>query len=774
MPKNTDKHRSKSRSLTRLKAGVETTINPDGDKFGQLDKLDKSASGFQQIHNTFQEIVDETIQSKIAKSQTGQRFELVSPYPAAGDQSKVIEEITDSLQRKNFEQTILGVTGSGKTFMMASIVNKMQKPTLVVAHNKTLAAQLAEEFKRFFPHNAVHYFVSYYDYYQPESYIPRSDTYIEKQTQINEEIDRLRNAATQSLLTRKDVLIVASVSCIYGLGNPEDFEALKLEMNVGENYKLDKIIRRLVDMQFVRTSLDLRRGMFRLRGDNLELVPAGEEIGYRFSFFGDQLESIEGFELVTGQVYEHIQRYTIFPAKQYVTTQEKINRAVENIERDLVARIAYFEEKGMFLQAERIRQRTQNDIEMLKTLGYVSGIENYSIYFDNRQDGEPPTTLLDYFPSDSLCFIDESHITLPQLGAMYNGDRSRKNTLIEYGFRLPSALNNRPLKLEEFRSKVNQLVYVSATPGELELKNSAVISEAVIRPTGLLDPKITLKPVKNQVQDVLEQVRRRVAKGQRVLITTLTKKFAEELDIYFKQISLKSAYIHSDVDTLERLDILSDLRRGRYDVLIGINLLREGLDLPEVSLVAIFDADKDGFLRSKTSLIQIIGRAARHVEGEVIMYADNLTESMRLAIEETNRRRQIQQAYNQANGIIPQGARRKLQTIADDLREEMKKDETYGKAGAKYSPMGWQEPTTDYAIESRFGLGKKKQISSKPIRGRQLYDEFDYQKEVYIAELKSQDLKIPELREKLQIAIDTMDFEMAAAIRDVLNEKSQE
>jgi excinuclease ABC subunit B len=735
------------------------------------------------------------------KTQKTNKFKLVSPYGAAGDQGKVIEQIISSLESNSREQTILGVTGSGKTYMMAAIAEKLQRPTLVIAHNKTLAAQLAEEFKRFFPDNAVHYFVSYYDYYQPESYIPRSDTYIEKQTQINEEIERLRNATTQALLTRRDVLIVASVSCIYGLGDPEDFESLRIDLQTGQSYKLDKLLRRLIDLQFIRTNLDLKRGTFRVRGDTLELIPAGEEYGYRVSFFGDTLERIESFETVTGQAVEQMESYTVFPAKQYVTTQEKIQNAIGSIEQDLHARVEYFLNNNQHLPAERLRQRTLNDIEMLQTLGFVSGIENYSIYFDGRQDGEAPTTLLDYFPDDALTFIDESHITLPQIAAMYNGDRSRKETLVEYGFRLPSALNNRPLKINEFFGKVNQVTYVSATPGDFEYGRSDKVSkskeakalefrseakditvaQAIIRPTGLLDPEIILKPVSNQVDDVLEQVRLRVNAGQRVLITTLTKKFAEELDIYFKQINIKSAYIHSDVETLDRIDILSDLRRGKYDVLIGINLLREGLDLPEVSLVAIFDADKEGFLRSKTSLIQIIGRAARHTEGKVIMYADALTKSMCEAIDETERRRELQIAHNLKHGITPQNAVRELKTIADDVRQEIEKDEKFGKAGAKYTTSGFQPVEEEFAIESRYTRKSKpsrsvhsdnKTMVREKTRGRQLYDAFDSQKDEYVSELESQNLSMPELRERLQIAIDAMNFEEAAAIRDIISKRN--
>jgi len=733
-----------------------------------------------------------------ASTQKNQPFKLISPYAPAGDQANVINQVTASLKAKNREQTILGVTGSGKTYMMASIVNNLQCPTLVIAHNKTLAAQLAEEFKRFFPNNAVHYFVSYYDYYQPESYLPRSDTYIEKQTQINEEIERLRNATTQALLTRRDVLIVASVSCIYGLGNPEDFAALKIDLEVGQKYKLEKILRRLIDLQFTRTNADLKRGSFRVRGDNLEVFPTGDELGYRFSFFGDELESMENFAIVTGKAVEKIQNYTIFPAKQYVTTQEKIQQAIAKIETDLADRVSYYEKEGLLLQAQRIKDRTLNDLEMLQTLGYTGGIENYSIYFDGRLNGEPPTTLLDYFPADSVFFVDESHMTLSQIGAMYSGDRSRKETLVEYGFRLPSALNNRPLKINEFFGKVNQLVYVSATPNDFELGKTnqigkaigsaqierdpeakVLVSKAIIRPTGLIDPEIILKPVANQVDDVLEQVRQRVVKGQRVLITTLTKKFAEELDLYFKQINVKSAYIHSDVETLDRIDILSDLRRGKYDVLIGINLLREGLDLPEVSLVAIFDADKEGFLRSKTSLVQIVGRAARHFEGQVIMYGDTITESMKYAIEVTQNRRDIQIAYNLKHGITPKSTVRELKSIADDLREEVEKDEDFGKAGANYTPTGWEENSGKFnvEIESSYSTGKRgrnksihgsEKLEIQKTRGKQVYADFDQQKNTYLVELESQKLSQNDLRERLQIAVDAMNFEEAAAIRDLL------
>ncbi len=730
-------------------------------------------------------------------------FIISSKYQPSGDQKKAIEQISRSLKKKNKEQTILGVTGSGKTYMMANIVQKLQKPTLVIAHNKTLAAQLAEEFGRFFPNNAVHYFVSYYDYYQPESYIPKSDTYIEKQTQINEEIERLRNASTQSLLTRKDVLIVASVSCIYGLGDPEDYSALRIEMEVGHNYKIDKLVRRLVDLQFSRTNMDLARSYFRLRGDTLEVAPSDEDCGYRFIFFGDELEDIEKFDLVTGNITKKLSKYVIFPTTQYITTKEKILNAVSRIEKDLETRYAELVEKNLPLQAERLKQRVSNDIEMLQTVGFVSGIENYSIYFDGREDGEAPATLLDYFPDDAITFIDESHITLPQISAMYNGDKSRKQVLVDFGFRLPSALNNRPLKIKEFYQKVNQLVYVSATPGNFELgktdfitkrkdvqpvklreddeKQKVVVSEVIIRPTGLLDPVIQVKPTKNQVDDVLEEVRKRVKQGQRVLITTLTKKFAEELDIYFKQINVKSAYIHSDVDTLDRVDILADLRRGKYDVLVGINLLREGLDLPEVSLVAIFDADKEGFLRSKTSLIQIIGRAARHVEGKVIMYADNITDSMKYSIEETKRRREIQKKYNLENNITPQSTKREMRTISDEVKEKVEKDQSYGKAGAKLEMDGFKDlgGEIEFNLESRFSKkskkpGKGKKSSTLNTQGKQVYDYFEEEKSSLYNEIKEQNLTIGELKKQLQISIDALDFEKAAAIRDILQEKADE
>ncbi|TSC66006.1 MAG: excinuclease ABC subunit B [Candidatus Doudnabacteria bacterium Gr01-1014_77] len=588
-------------------------------------------------------------------------FELHSSYKPAGDQPDAISKLVKSIKKGNRDQTLLGVTGSGKTFTMANIVQEIQKPTLIISHNKTLAAQLASEFQEFFPNNAVHYFVSYYDYYQPEAYVPRTDTYIEKETQINEEIDRLRNAATQSLLTRKDVLIVASVSCIYGLGNPEDYLELSLELKKGMKIKRDTLLRRLVDLQFSRNDIDLKRGTYRIRGDILEIIPASSEIVVRLSFFGDEIERISEHDILTGEDIQDIETFQIFPAKHFVTPQEKLQKAMDNIRGELNEQLKTLKKQGKLLEAQRLEQRTNFDLETIQTQGFVNGIENYSRHLDFRTPGEPPSTLLHYFPDDFLMFIDESHMTIPQIGGMYEGDRSRKQTLVDYGFRLPSALDNRPLKFTEFEKKINQVVYVSATPAKYELektgagttKGKTLIAEQLIRPTGLLDPTIEIKPIKNQVDDLVEQVKERVKKHQRVLVTTLTKRMAEELAEYMKELNIAVHYLHSEIDTFERLEILRDLRLGVYDVVVGINLLREGLDLPEVSLIAILDADKEGFLRSETALMQIMGRAARHLQGHVIMYADRITGSMKAAIEETKRRRKIQEEYNTKHGITP-------------------------------------------------------------------------------------------------------------------------
>ena len=582
------------------------------------------------------------------------KFEVVSDYKPAGDQPEAIEALSKGIEMGLDEQTLLGVTGSGKTFTMAKIIEQVQRPTLVLAHNKTLAAQLCAEFKEFFPNNAVEYFVSYYDYYQPEAYIPHTDTFIEKDSAINEEIDRLRLSATASLLERRDVIVVSSVSCIYGLGEPEDFEKMMVSLRVGAQLERDDLLKKLVDIRYERNDIAFERNMFRVRGDTVEVWPAyWKDTAIRVEFFGDEIDRISEINVVTGTPIRRLTNIPIWPATHYVTPKEKMDAAIQEIYKELEERVAFFEGENKLIEAQRIKQRTMYDIEMMQELGYCSGIENYSRVIEGRPVGSPPHTLLDYFPKDFVLFIDESHVTLPQVRAMYNGDRARKTSLVDYGFRLPCAFDNRPLKFDEFERRVNQVVYVSATPGEYERTRSGQIVEQVIRPTGLLDPKIEVRPVEGQIDDLIGEINDRTARSERVLVTTLTKKMAEDLTAYLQGAGIKVRYMHHDIDTMERMEIIRDLRLGTFDVLVGINLLREGLDLPEVSLVAILDADKEGFLRSETSLIQTIGRAARNADGMVVMYADTITPSMRRAIEETERRRQKQDAFNKAHGIVP-------------------------------------------------------------------------------------------------------------------------
>lgn len=601
------------------------------------------------------------------------KFQLKSNYKPTGDQPAAIAQLTDGLLQGVKEQTLLGVTGSGKTFTMANLVQNVQRPTLVLSHNKTLAAQLYNEFKNFFPDNAVHYFVSYFDYYQPEAYIARSDTYIEKDSQINEEIDRLRHAATDALLTRRDVLIVASVSCIYGIGSVEDYGDMAVIATTGERRVRDKFLRQLTDIQYQRNDIDFHRGTFRVRGDVVDVFPASEEVAYRIEFFGDEIERITRINPLTGEIEATLNEVRVFPSSHYVTPQQKLKVALGQIEQELDQRLHEFNSQNKLLEAQRLGQRTRFDLEMLEETGFVKGIENYSRYLTNREPGEQPATLLDYFPDDYLLLADESHMTMPQIRGMYNGDRARKEVLVEHGFRLPSALDNRPLTFREFEKHVNQIVYVSATPAEYELSRSPAPAQQVIRPTGLIDPKIEVRPVDGQVDDLIAEIRDTIKKRQRVLVTTLTKRMSEDLTEYLQDLQIKVAYLHSDVDTLDRTDILRDLRLGTYDVLVGINLLREGLDLPEVSLVAILDADKEGFLRSEQALIQTVGRAARHVEGRVIMYANNITRSMKATIDETDRRRKIQEEYNTKHGITPTGINKSIEKgMRPDLPEEAK------------------------------------------------------------------------------------------------------
>lgn len=609
-------------------------------------------------------------------------FKLKSDYKPTGDQPDAIDQLTELIMNNSRHQTLLGVTGSGKTFTIANVIERVQKPTLVIAHNKTLAAQLCNEFTEFFPDNAVEYFVSYYDYYQPEAYIPSTDTYIEKDSSINDEIDKLRHSATAALFERRDVIIVASVSCIYGLGDPEDYTDLMLSLRPGMIKDRDEVMKKLVEIQYTRNQYDFKRGTFRVQGDILDIFPpSSNNTALRVEFFGDEIERITEIDALTGEVIGYRDHIAVFPASHFATKKEKMQRAIQSIEQELEERLRELKREGKLVEAQRLEQRTRYDLEMMQEIGFCKGIENYSRHISGRAPGSPPFTLLDYFPKDFLVVIDESHVTLPQIGAMYNGDRSRKESLVEYGFRLPSAFDNRPLTFEEFNQRINQVIYVSATPGEYERKMSTKVVEQIIRPTGLLDPEIVVKPVKGQIDDLLDEVNNVVQRGERVLVTTLTKKMAEDLSKYLEDMGVRVKYLHSDIETIERMEIIRDLRMGKFDVLVGINLLREGLDIPEVSLVAILDADKEGFLRSETSLIQTIGRAARNVNGRVIMYADAITTAMERAINETNRRRRIQHEYNVKHGITPRSIQKAVHNIieATHAAEETKEYKTDAK-----------------------------------------------------------------------------------------------
>ena len=609
------------------------------------------------------------------------KFHLVSQFQPTGDQPQAIEKLVTGLKAGVDEQVLLGVTGSGKTFTMANVIAQMNRPTLVLAHNKTLAAQLCSEFREFFPDNAVEYFISYYDYYQPEAYIAHTDTYIEKDSSVNDEIERLRHSATSSLAERRDVIVVSSVSCIYGLGDPIDYKNMVISLRTGQQQSMDGLMKRLISIRYERNDLNFTRNTFRVRGDTVEIYPAywtGRAV--RVEFFGDEVDRISEINAVTGMAERVVSHVAIYPASHYVTTPEKMQRALGEIRQEMEEREKYFKDNDRLLEAQRIRQRTEYDMEMMQEIGFCTGIENYSRVISGRAPGTPPTTLIDYFPDDFLLFVDESHVTLPQVRAMYAGDRSRKESLVNYGFRLPSAFDNRPLNFQEFQSKIHQAVYVSATPAEYERSRAGQIVEQLIRPTGLLDPQISVRPVEGQVDDLMEEIAHTTAKQERVLVTTLTKKMAEDLTTYLQKNGVRVRYMHSDINAMERMEIIRDLRLAKFDVLVGINLLREGLDLPEVSLVAILDADKEGFLRSETSLIQTVGRAARNAEGRVVMYADTVTEAMRAAIDETNRRRELQQAYNQAHGIVPKTIKKDVRELIEISRQE---SENYGKSGIR-------------------------------------------------------------------------------------------
>ena len=685
----------------------------------------------------------------------GQPFKVEAPFTPTGDQPTAIQSLTDGIERGEWAQVLLGATGTGKTFTMAKVIEAVQKPTLIIAHNKTLAAQLCSEFKSFFPNNAVEYFVSYYDFYQPEAYIPSSDTYIEKDASINDEIDKLRHSATMSLFERRDVIIVASVSCIYGLGDPEDYSDLVLSLRLGQTKSRDEILSKLVDIQYTRNDMNFIRGTFRVQGDTIEIFPAAySERAIRVELFGDEIDRLVEVDALTGEVIAERKHVAVYPASHYVTTKEKMKIAVERIEAELDEQLAKLKAEERLLEAQRLEQRTRYDIEMMQEMGYCSGIENYSRHMSERKAGEAPYTLIDYFPDDFLIMVDESHVTIPQVRAMYNGDRARKESLIEYGFRLPSALDNRPLKFDEFVERINQIVYVSATPGSYEMEVETNVAEQIIRPTGLLDPSIEIRPIKGQMDDLLGEIHKRAAKNERVLVTTLTKKMAEDLTEFLKEMGVRVRYLHSDIVTIERAEIIRDLRAGVFDVLVGINLLREGLDMPEVSLVAILDADKEGFLRSDTAMIQTIGRAARNVNGHVIMYADRVTGSMQRAMDETDRRRAVQEAYNIEHHITPKSVSKDVKELIEltKIEEDMVTD------GKGLSPK----------------KGKKKSSAAGMDHGHEPYaQDADATK---VAEITAEELynKIEELDHQMKAAAKQLEFEKAAKLRDQLGELRQQ
>ncbi|MFC5723038.1 excinuclease ABC subunit UvrB [Streptomyces gamaensis] len=694
-------------------------------------------------------------------------FEVVSPYQPSGDQPTAITELERRIRAGEKDVVLLGATGTGKSATTAWMIERLQRPTLVMAPNKTLAAQLASEFRELLPNNAVEYFVSYYDYYQPEAYVPQSDTYIEKDSSINEEVERLRHSATNSLLTRRDVIVVASVSCIYGLGTPQEYVDRMVPLKVGEEIDRDQLLRRFVEIQYTRNDLAFTRGTFRVRGDTIEIFPVYEELAVRIEMFGDEIEALSTLHPLTGEVISDDQELYVFPASHYIAGAERMERAIAGIERELEERLAVLEKQGKLLEAQRLRMRTTYDIEMMRQVGSCSGIENYSLHMDGREPGSPPHTLLDYFPEDFLLVIDESHVTVPQIGAMYEGDASRKRTLVEHGFRLPSALDNRPLKWEEFTKRIGQTVYLSATPGPYELSRSDGFVEQIIRPTGLVDPEVVVKPTDGQIDDLVHEIRTRVERDERVLVTTLTKKMAEDLTDYFLELGIAVRYLHSDVDTLRRVELLRELRAGEFDVLVGINLLREGLDLPEVSLVAILDADKEGFLRSGTSLIQTIGRAARNVSGQVHMYADKITPAMEKAIEETNRRREKQIAYNKERGIDPQPLRKKIgDIVADIVREELDTEELLG-TGYRKSDKGkgaaakGRAPVPAAGKAGAGAKGGRKKAKAEPVEATD-------RPAAQLAEL------IEEMTDRMRAAAAELQFEVAARLRDEVGELKTE